>query len=204
MAFENARAYPHAPAPTRSNWLDVALVTTGAASLASALGVAFFFGIQGRFLSALIGAGLLSFSASMVLVGRDVTRRWLDFGAELGFTPATRRPTLDFGTDRPPLYGNAGTHPARLRLVLTREKMPGAAPRGHEWLEIETELLLPPGDLRPLSAEARAAARIHAPHAHVRVSQERLVLRAPFAPEDARALVEGLSHVADALEHRHA
>jgi hypothetical protein len=196
VAFETASF--HAPShPVGRAWLDVLRIGIGAVSLAGAVFVAVLLDIEGSFSFALLAAGLLAFALMMVLFGRGVTRRWLAFGRDLGFTPAARRPVLDFGTDRPVLHGRAGQHPARLRLILTRTR-----DEGREWLEVETDLLCEPQDPRTLAALARAAAQQLVPGAKVRVSEGRVALRAPFAPEGAPALVEGLSQVAEFLERQ--
>lgn len=171
-------------------------MAAGIVSLAGALTAAVWFHVERELFAILVGVGIALFAVMMVAFGRDVTRRWLDYGARLGFSPGARRPFLDFGTDRPVLHGRAGTHPARLRLVLTR------GPEGRrEWLEVETDLLLDGADPRALAARAHMAAREVAPVARVQVRDGRLAMRAPLtAEEGARALVDGLARVADAVE----
>lgn len=187
---------------SRASWLDAFRLGGGIASLVGALSVAMLVestlppDAAHRAMAGILAVGLVGFTAGMLSLGREVTRRWLAFGASLGFSPASRRPFFDFGTDRPVLYGRAGHHAARMRLIVTQARVRGT---GGEWLELETDLLT---DAQDLGHAARAAVReLRAHGVHVttaRVEGGRLLLRAPFPEGDATPLVEGLARVADA------
>lgn len=193
MAFRHARPHPPAPIGIRRAWLDLAPLLTGAVSLAGAIGAVLHFQLEGARFVLFLTLGSVTFAALTILWGRAMTRRWLAFGAALGFAPASRRALLDAGTDRPALHGCAGRHPARIRLVHAR---------GHPkaWLEADTELLCAPEHVHALDARARALAPALAPGARVRTTQGRLSLRAPFDPLGAPALLASLGALADALE----
>lgn len=187
---------------SRATWLDAFRLGGGIASLVGALSVALLVedalppDAAARVMIAILVLGFAGFSAGMLSLGRDVTRRWLAFGARIGFTPATRRPFFDFGTDRPTLYGRAGDHALRMRLVVTRARH---GPR--EWLELETDLLGESDD----EASDRARAAVEALHAlgvpvtRARVANGRLRVRAPFPDGDATRLVDAVARVADAV-----
>lgn len=198
----------------RRGWLDLLRVVVGLASVAAAFGVSVLLkprvapDAHVRITLALVGTGLVVFAAMMVWLGRDVTRAWLDFGARLGFGPATRRPLSDLGTDRPSLHGRAGAHCARLRFVVHSR-----ARRADEWLQAELELVgVQPGwwlryDGRALQAsEPAIAARVRpdlGAFSTLRLQDGRLVARAPFHGFDEPAVREMLAraaHVADELQ----
>ncbi|HUR68424.1 MAG TPA: hypothetical protein VM370_04200 [Candidatus Thermoplasmatota archaeon] len=190
MAFSTS--YRPARSITRRAWPDVARVGIGVVSLAGALGVALLLDVRQAILVGLVSLGLVAFAAMMLLVGRAITRRWLAFGAELGFAPGARRPLFGLGADRPVLHGRAGGRPARLCLVRARRD-----PRA--WLQVDTELLTsaPPPQL---AARASALAHLALPGTRVSVHGRRLVLRAPFSEQAAIGLVGAVAEVADALE----
>lgn len=194
MAFSSAQpGLARSDASRRS--LDAIRIAIGAVSLVGAVGAALYFHAQGAVFVALVGGGILVFAVMLVSFGRLVTRRWLAFGAALGFAPASRRPVLDFGTDRPALFGRAGGHPARLRLVVTRGRE-GA----REWLEADTELFVHVDDLRTQAARASEAARALAPQARVQLSRDRIAVRAPFDPNDALRVLAALREAVAAVE----
>lgn len=200
--------------PARRGWLDLLRVVMGLASVVAAFGIAILLEPRVpreahiRITLALAGAGVLVFAVMMVWLGRDVTRAWLDFGARLGFGPATRRPLSDLGTDRPSLHGRAGAHCARLRLVVTSR-----ARRADEWLQAELELVgVEPGwwlryDGRALHASEPAIAARVRPNldafSTLRLQNGRLVARAPFHGFDelaVRQMLADAARVADALQ----
>lgn len=185
---------------SRATWLDAFRLGGGIVSLVGALAVALV--IQDRLspdaapraMTGLVVVGLVGFSAGMLALGRDVARRWLAFGAGLGFTPATRRPFLDFGTDRPTLYGRVGDHALRMRLVVMR-----AREGTREWLELETDILC--DDVELAAERARAAiAELRARGLHVLhadAADGRLRILAPFPEGDASSLMQAVARVAD-------
>lgn len=197
MAFSSAYPRSTRRAYVRERALDVIRVGAGAISLLGAILIALLLRAEGVMFVALIAGGLFAFAVGMISFGRLVTRRWLAFGAGLGFVPASRRPLLDLGTDRPVLFGRAGVHPARLRLVLSR-----ARGGNREWLEAETDLLTRVTDIREQYARASTAARAIAPLARVRVHDGRVALRAPFDPTDTLRVLAALREAADAIEQR--
>lgn len=214
MRFGEAHHAQRSSAQTRRGWLNLLRVTVGVTSLVVAFWVAMLLEPRVareahlRLTATLLAGGLLVFAAMMVWLGRDVTRAWLDFGARLGFGPATRRPLSDLGTDRPSLHGRAGAHCARLRFVVHSR-----ARRADEWLQAELELVgVQPGwwlryDGRALHAsEPAIAARVRpdlGAFSTLRLQDGRLVARAPFHGFDEPAVREMLAraaHVADELQ----
>ena len=183
MRHEHAR---HAAASSRATpraWLDVARVVAATASLGAALWVATRVASRPALFAAFLALGVLAFAALLVALGRDISGRWLAFGASHGFTPCARRSAFDLGTDRPPLHGNLGPHATRLRLVV----------EGREaWLHAEVDLLARPGLALDLRARRLGA----------RVRDGRLLVRAPFPGADereARAFLDKVRALADAL-----
>lgn len=212
MRYEEAHQAP--PGETRRGWLNLLRLMVGLSSLLAAFWVSMLIEprvtreAHVRLTIALVAAGVLVFAAMMIWLGRDVTRAWLDFGARLGFGPATRRPLHDLGTDRPSLHGRAGAHCARLHLVVTSR-----ARRAEEWLQAELELVgvepawwLRYDGIALHACEPSLAERVRphlGPFASLRLRDGRLVARAPFQGFDepsARDLLAQAARVGDALQ----
>lgn len=164
----------------RADWMNLARLVAGLASLSLAMFVAFRVEMGTHYFALVIGAGLLAFAVALVLMGRDTTRRWLAFGALLGFAPASRRPLLALGTDRPVLHGLAGRFPTTLRIV-------AAYGEGRWWLEARAEL---PFDVEDARVRERAAAL------GAKVRRGHLVVRDPFEGFDEERAAEFLAEVA--------
>lgn len=202
MAHATAGPLVHAGTVPRAGWLDALRLGGGIASLVAALSIALIVesaltpDVAPRLMAGVLVLGLAAFSGALLSLGRDVSRRWLAFGAGLGFAPATRRPFFDFGTDRPVLYGHAGEHSARMRLLVS----PRPA-KEREWLELETEVFAThPVELGAVSLAAFEALRAQGiVSVHARIVGDRLVMRAPFQPRGAEALVAALGQMADAV-----
>lgn len=169
--------------------MNAARVLLGVASLTGAFLAAELFHVGRSFFLLMIAAGLVVFAAMMLLLGRDVARRWVAFAATLGFAPVSRRAFFDFGTDRPIVHGLVGRHPARVRYLVTREGREAAA-----WLQAEVDLFHH-DDGTLTRAKAHGA----------RVRDGRLIVRHPFTgfdADDARGFIERVQRVADAVDTR--
>lgn len=185
MRFEERTLAPPKYAPRA--WLDVARVLGAFGSLTAAFWAATYFAVGRGFFLLFLAIGLIVFAALMIALGRDVSMRWVEFGATLGFAPVSRRAFFDFGTDRPALHGAVGRHCARLRL-----QTPRIAGRQEEWLQAEVDLL---ADATP-DLERRAR-RLGA-----RVANGRLVMRDRFLgfdPAHTRAFLARVAATADEL-----
>lgn len=218
MRFEDAAVAVQRSRESRRAWLNALRIFVGFASLAGAFYVAWL--LQPRldpaahrrvFLGLLAGAFVV-FALMMLWLGRDVSRRWIEFGQTLGFAPASRRAFFDFGTDRPVLLGSAGRHPARLKLVLTT-----TGRRGQEWIQADVDLLgacerawikihgarFEASDWR-LEERARVlVAEWSDPATHVHAEGGRLTMRRPFVgfdDEHARTLLRDSDDLARAIE----
>lgn len=186
MRFEDADAHVARPAYARGGWLNVVRVLVGFGSLTAAFWAATYFSVGRSFFVLFLVVGLITFIAMMLALGRDIASRWIAFGAAVGFVPASRRPFLDFGTDRPVLHGCAGRHAARLKLVVTTRGR-----RAEEWLQAEVDLISGSPDLHK---------RAH--KLGLRVRGGRLVVRERFLGMDegyARAFLDNVGRKADAL-----
>lgn len=193
MAFSNA--FPGREELSRAaRSLDAIRVVAGVISLLAAVVAAVHLHAEGALFVALVSGGLLVFAVGMISFGRLVTQRWLTFGSQFGFSPASRRPLLDLGTDRPVLFGTIGHHPARLRLVMARD-----AQGRREWLEAETDLFSSQADAPAHRERALNAARAIASDVRVRVHAGRLTVRAPFDPKNTLRVLAALREAAESL-----